>query len=418
VFETLLEIRDAIARNKMRTIATGIAVASGLFLLIVLLGASNGIIHTMEQNASGLALDVVEIWPGYTSKPYNGLEEGRPIHLYTDDETATQQRFPHFVRSTSTSVEQSGLYATAGKNRVACTLMGVSADYAEMNGRKILQGRFINSIDIREQRRVCVIDRQRADLLFPHPAQAIGSSLQVNGSSWMVVGVLDDDDHNSTPQLLAPASTVRTIYAKGHDIEGLSLRTRNLDSPATAEQFEQDLTTLLAHRHGFSPSDRGAVWIWNMADESQSLQTANNVLHTSFWILGLLTLLSGIVGVSNIMLITVKERTHEFGIRKALGARPWNIIGMVILESVIITTFFGYVGMLCGIGFCEWMDHNVAGQTMDMGIFQQQYFIDPTVDLATCIQATIVMILAGALAGFFPAWRAARVKPIEALRGN
>jgi putative ABC transport system permease protein len=147
------------------------------------------------------------------------------------------------------------------------------------------------------------------------------------------------------------------------------------------------------------------------------MNKAKNILHTALWILGLLTLLSGVTGVSNIMLISVKERTHEFGIRKAIGAKPHNIIGMVVMESIIITTIFGYMGMLLGIFFCEYMDATVGGQTMDMGVFQQEYFVDPTVDIGTCVSATIVIIIAGALAGFFPARKAAQVKPIEALRG-
>ena len=147
------------------------------------------------------------------------------------------------------------------------------------------------------------------------------------------------------------------------------------------------------------------------------MNKASNILHTALWVLGLLTLLSGVTGVSNIMLISVKERTHEFGIRKAIGAKPHNIIGMVVMESIVITTIFGYIGMLLGIFFCEYMDATVGSQTMDMGVFQQKYFVDPTVDISTCITATIVIIIAGALAGFFPARKAAKVKPIEALRG-
>jgi putative ABC transport system permease protein len=417
MLEILLEIRDAIDRNKLRTIATGVAVASGLFLLIVLLGASNGIIHTLEQNSEGLALDVVNVWPWRTSKPYNGMEAGRAIRLDTDDQTATLKRFPNSVRNVGAQVEQAGLFASYGKQKVSVTLNGVYPDYLQTSRRRLLRGRFINAIDIQQQRRVCVIDEKQRRAVFGEKQTAVGKTMQINGSSFLIIGILNEDNFNNTANFFAPISTVRTIYAKGKGIEALSIRTQGKSAPLAGKQFEKELMKLLATRHEFDPTDESAVWIESSINESESIGTAKSMLNTSFWILGLLTLLSGIVGVSNIMLITVKERTHEFGIRKALGARPWNIIGMVILESVIITTFFGYIGMLAGIGFCQWMDANVGGQTMDAGFFQQQYFIDPTVGLSTCIQATVVMVIAGALAGFFPAWRAARVKPIEALRG-
>ncbi len=168
--------------------------------------------------------------------------------------------------------------------------------------------------------------------------------------------------------------------------------------------------------HTFNPEDRRALWIWNQAEDSITMHKTQNILHVSFWILGLLTLISGVVGVSNIMLISVKERTREFGIRRAVGARPWSIIRMVVLESVAITGIFGYIGMLIGIFFCEYMDYSVGGQTMDMGVWQAKYFLDPTVDLSTCLTATVIIVIAGALAGLFPAMNAVKVKPIDALR--
>ena len=160
-----------------------------------------------------------------------------------------------------------------------------------------------------------------------------------------------------------------------------------------------------------------AAWIWNQAGDSIQMKKAQNILHTAFWILGLLTLVSGVVGVSNIMLISVKERTREFGIRRAIGARPWSIIRMVMAESVVITAIFGYIGMLLGVFFCEWMDNTVGNQTMDVGVFQAKYFVDPTVNISTCLIATVIIVVAGALAGFFPARKAVKVKPIDALRG-
>lgn len=415
--DTLKEIWDAILRNKLRTTATGIAVASGIFLLIVLLGASNGIIHTMNQNMEGLALDAVHIYPGWTTKPYHGMKAGRRIQLDEGDRQMSEQTFATNVESSSATISQSELYAAVGKNYASVSVEGIFPAYQDVYGVKLLRGRFINDLDMREQRKVAVIDDETAEYLYGASRSAIGQTLRLNGSIFTVVGITQKNFSFNTSSLYAPFTTIRTMFAKGRDIDELTLKTKNLGTQQANNQFKTNYRAALAARHDFDQGDEGAVFLWSTAEESISIHQAGSVLHTSFWVLGILTLLSGVVGVSNIMLITVKERTHEFGIRKALGARPWNIIGMVMLESVLITTASGYVGMVLGIGFCQWMDTNAGGQMIDIGIAQQKVFIDPTVDLTTCIQATIVMITAGALAGFFPARRAAKVKPIEALRG-
>lgn len=413
---TLREIWDAVLRNKMRTTATGIAVASGIFLLIVLLGASNGIIHTLDNNSEGLALDVVNLWPGMTTKAYHGMREGRPVKLEASDQTALSDRFAHNVRSASGLVEQSAV-AAADAGHVSLNLRGVDEDYGLVKHIPLVRGRFVNRIDQTEQRRSIVIDEKQEETLFGRGTDAVGRSLRIDGAVYTVVGVMETDEGRSNADAYAPLSTLRAIYGRTRHVDQIALRVRDLPDEAANKEFEAGVRQTLAVRHDFDREDEGAVWVWNTAEANAQLSVAKGLLHTAFWVLGLLTLLSGVVGVSNIMLISVKERTHEFGVRKALGARPWSIIRMVMCESVLITLAFGYVGMLLGVVFCEVMDSYAGGQTVDVGLFQQQYFIDPTVDLGTCLEATLVMVVAGALAGFFPARRAAHVKPIEALRG-
>lgn len=417
MIDTLQEIWGAIMRNKMRTAATGIAVASGIFLLIVLLGASNGIIHTLEQNSEGLSLDAVHIYPGFTSKPFNGIKEGRRIELDNRDIDMPKRRFKENVDEVTATVEQGGLTASVGKQHLSVTLTGVYPQQKEIDGSKLARGRFINDLDLLQNRKVVVIDNNQEEHLFGPNVNGIGKIININNSAFTVVGIRKRDFAFSSSNMLAPFTTMKIIYSKGNNIGELTLKSKGLDTEQKNEDFEKNYRRAMGEIHQFDAEDESAIWMWNSAENNSAMNTAKSTLHTAFWILGLLTLLSGVVGVSNIMLISVKERTHEFGIRKALGARPRSIVSMVIFESIIITTFFGYIGMLFGVGFCEWMDSSVGGYTMDMGVFQQKLFVNPTVDLSICIEATVVMIISGMLAGFFPAQRAAKVKPIEALHG-
>lgn len=418
MIDTFREIIGSLSRNKLRTIATGFAVASGLFLLIVLQGASNGIIHTFEQNSEGFSFDAIQIYPGFTSKPFEGMKEGRNIQLDEDDEQVSIRNFPNEIASAMSQLNQTVTSASVGENYLnSVQLTGCQPALQEIRAVKLLEGRFINPIDIRECRKVIVISDKNCEDLFKQGTRAINQHVRVGGISYTVVGVYKNDGMMNENRFYTPYTTVRTIYGKGKYIDALQLKSKTLTTEEANDAFEEKFRSVMANKHGFDATDQSALWIWNAASSNADMNKAKSILHTAFWVLGLLTLLSGIVGVSNIMLISVKERTHEFGIRKAIGATPWNIICMVVLESLVITTIFGYIGMLLGIGFCEYMDATTGSQTMDMGVFQAEYFVDPTVDLGTCIQATLVIIIAGALAGFFPARKAAKVKPIEALRG-
>ena len=210
----------------------------------------------------------------------------------------------------------------------------------------------------------------------------------------------------------------RSIYGKGDKLHNIIFSTKNLTTEADSDVFEESFRKMMGSNHRFDPTDRSSVWIWNRFKQQMQSQGAMSILNTAIWIIGIFTLLSGIVGVSNIMLITVKERTREFGIRKALGAKPRAILFLIIVESVVITTFFGYIGMVAGIGVTEWMDASFGNQTMDNGMWSSTVFTDPTVDLKIAIQATLTLIIAGTLAGFFPARKAVRISPIEALRAD
>lgn len=417
MFDLFQEIFGELSRNKLRTIATGFAVTSGLFLLIVLQGAGNGLIHSFEYNLKDFAFDAIKVYGGRTTMPFEGVKEGRAIRLDNRDVSMAEQSFKENVTHVIPTCSKSGLIISNGSEFISGELHGVYPNFAKSQAIKVLQGRFINAVDISQNRKVILISSKNAKDLFKHHEQPIGKELNVSGIMFKVVGIFKENEMSGSSEFYSPFSTIATIYNRGNNIDQITMNIKDIPTEKDMEEFMTKYIRSASHIHSFHPDDKRALWIHNQAGDNIQMNKAMNILHTAFWVLGLLTLISGIVGVSNIMLISVKERIREFGIRRAIGARPWSIIRMVMFESVVITSIFGYIGMLLGILFCEWMDMSVAGQTMDVGMFQTKVFLNPTVDLSTCINATLVIIIAGALAGFFPARKAVKIKPIDALRG-
>ena len=296
--------------------------------------------------------------------------------------------------------------------------MGVHPNYVQSEAIKTATGRFINQNDIKERRKVIILHKKSAEILFKKShTEPIGKFVNVGGVAYRVAGLYEDQGDQSSVAFV-PFSTLQTIYNKGDKLNNIIFTTKNLTSEEANEAFEKEYRKAIATNHRFDPTDESAIWIWNRFTNYLQTQNAMGILRTAIWVIGIFTLLSGIVGVSNIMLITVKERTREFGIRKALGAKPFSILWLIIVESVTITTLFGYIGMVAGIGVTEWMNSAFGSQTMDAGMFQQTMFSDPTVDLSIAIQATLTLIIAGTLAGFFPAKKAVSISPIEALRAD
>lgn len=414
--DLLQEILGTVMRNKLRTVLTGLSVAWGIFILIVLLGAGNGLIHAFELNSGNVVMNSVKVYPGTTTKPWQGMQEGRNVELEQEDCRLTAVRFPDNIMEVGATVSQNAVDITYGKDHVSITLEGVMPSLVQIEGIKLVEGRFINQLDMRENRKVMVLHKKTVEMLFPRES-ALGKIIKVNGLAFKVVGIYDDQNFFS-PSVYVPYSTLSLLYAKGNLVDNLMFTTRGLTDEKTNERFEDDFRTMLAHRHQFDASDNGAVWIWNRFTQYLQQQQATSILHIAIWVIGIFTLISGIVGVSNIMLITVRERTHEFGIRKALGASPFSILRLIIAESVLITTFFGYVGMVAGILATEYMDRLFGQQTVDAGVFSATVFHNPTVDISVAIQATLALIIAGTSAGFFPARKAVMIRPIEALRAD
>lgn len=415
-----LEVWDAIKRNKLRSAATGFAVTSGIFLLIVLLGAGNGLIHTLENNVGEMALDAVDVSPGWTSEAFAGYERGRHIELDDTDGELSLAIDPEHVLSYFPEFSQSATITADNDKSLSTSLRGGTPFLFESEKLRVVSGRLLNELDMKEKRRVAVIAAPLAERLYGKDVNPVSRYLKIDGSMYQIVGMLYVKDNTSqyTETVFVPQSTLRLIYNLGNKAESIKLKTKGLEQTAPFQVFESMLRRALSFKHSFHPNDQRAVYINGGGEQAETMDTAFGAIRDSFWFLGILTLLSGITGVSNIMLISVRERTHEFGIRKALGARSWHITSMVILESVSITTIFGYLGMVAGIAFCEYMNQMVGSSTLDIGETQIEYFQDPTVGLDICLEATLVMIIAGAIAGFIPARKTTKIKPIEALQAR
>lgn len=416
--DIFIEIWLTVKRNKLRTALTGFAVAWGIFILIFLLGAGNGLINAAQQNAGKFLDNSMMIGSGYTSKAYDGLKEGRRISLNDRDRQITETRFTDNIEQVGASISQDGLTIKYEDNYISgVSVEGTSPNLAVVDKKKMLAGRFINDIDNRDERKTIVISESQAKELAPHNhLRLVGKYIGVGDFSFQVVGIYKDNKNEMNTEAYTAFNTLRTIYNRGDRADNIFFAFHGLDTEEANERFETSYRAALNGNHRAAPDDESAVWIWNRFTQNLQMGTGMSIIRTALWVIGLFTLLSGIVGVSNIMLITVKERTHEFGIRKAIGARPWSILRLIIVESVVITTLFGYVGMVLGIAANQYMDATIGHQQVDMGLFEAAMFVNPTVGMDVCIEATIVMIVAGTLAGLVPARRAARIRPIEALR--
>jgi putative ABC transport system permease protein len=416
--ELIQEIWVSLGKNKLRTTLTGFAVAWGIFMLLVLLGAGNGIIHTFEANVNTNALNVVSIYGGITTKAFQGYKEGRSIQLDNRDLKTTEEDFRENIISAGGTVNQNNVTLSYGSEYVSIRLNGVHPNYAHINALKIAEGRYINQLDIRERRKTIILHNKTAEILFKH-ANPLGKFVKAGNVTYQVAGIYKDQGNEQNSPAYIPFTTLQQIYNKGNHVNMIVTTTQGLDSEEKSNAFKKEYRKKLAGIHEFAPDDESAIYVSNRFTQYQQTMTAMGLLQLALWIIGIFTLVSGIVGVSNIMFITVKERTHEFGIRKALGAKPLAIYKLIVVESIAITTLFGYIGMVCGVMATEWMNKAYGSTTVDIGADNSTtFFIDPTVDMSIAIGATILLIVAGTLAGLFPARKAANVRPIEALNAR
>lgn len=417
--ELIKEIWSTSKRNKLRTSLTGFAVAWGIFMLIFLLGAGNGLINAQLQQSTRFLANSMRVFPGETSKAYKGLKEGRSITLNDKDILISNKTYGQYVDDVGGRLEQYNVNINYGDNYVASqSLVGVAPTHPKIDKTELIAGRFINEIDMKEQRKNVVLSRSQAKELCKDYRSLVGKNVKISNLNFQVVGIYKDDESRNNTEAFIAYSTVKIIYAKGDDAGSLEFTIKNLKTREDNKQFEKNYRASINNNHQAAPDDERTVWLWNRYMDNIQMNQGIAIMQTALWIVGLFTLLSGIVGVSNIMLITVKERTREFGVRKAIGAKPWSILKLIITESIIITSFFGYIGMVCGVAANEIMDATIGHTTVDTGLFKAAMFVNPTVGIGTCIGATITIVIAGTIAGLIPAIKAARIRPIEALRAE
>ena len=382
MIELFKEIWSTAKRNKLRTSLTGFAVAWGIFMLIFLLGAGNGLINANLDQSGRFLANSMKVFGVQTSKAHKGHKEGRWITLNERDVNMTDKTFAENTEAVGSVLSQYGLNISLGENYVSAqTLSGVYPSEAAINKREIVSGRFINDIDMKERRKVIALWQTQAKELAKNYLSLVGRDVKVGDLMFKVIGIVKDDKQRQNNEAFIPYTTLKAIYAKGDEAGDIQFEIKGLVTEAQNKEFESNYRAHLNNMHDAAPDDEAAVYIWNRYMDNIQMAQGISIIRTALWIIGLFTLLSGIVGVSNIMLITVKERTREFGVRKAIGAKPWQILKLIITESVITTAIFGYIGMLCGIAANEYMDATIGHEVVDTGLFQATMFLNPTVGL-------------------------------------
>ncbi len=413
------EIFRSFRRNKMRTALTGFSVSWGIFMLIMLLGAGNGLVNAFNTDSGRFASNTMMVGGGWTSKPYDGLRAGRRIQLEDKDVSFTaSDAFSEHIDAVSATVGKE-VVVSRGSRHFSGYVEGNYPERAEIEKLNLIAGRFVNRIDIEQRRKVVVVPDNVLEYLLvgnEKPEDLLGEEMRVEGISFKVVGITKGDGMRNDRLFYAPFTTVKTIYAKGKDIDDLTFTFHGLDTQEQNEEFEKAYKEAMNVSHRAAPDDERALWIWNRFTQNLQMDKGRRIISTALWVIGLFTLLGGIVGVSNIMLITVRERTHEFGIRKAIGASPWSIMKLIMAESVTITAVFGYIGMVLGLIMCEVMDRTVGSEPIEVMGETSTMLVNPGVGIDVALSAMVVLVVAGTVAGLTPAIKAVKVRPIEALR--
>lgn len=404
------EIFEAIRKNKLRTFLTGLSVASGIFILVILLAIGQGMSNGVEKEFERDATNRISVWTNVTSVEYKGLNPGRFIEMDNRDYEMAVIKNSDQLELKSGVFSRWGQLTTYKKENGSYRVEGVRADYQFLENATLVSGRFINQSDLNTNEKVAIIGNQVYLDLFKNKS-ALGEYVDIAGIKFKVVGVYSDPGgEREETRIFIPLTTAQRVYNAGDKLRSMAFtlekQDKYEDALAASEAFSAQLTADLKTKHTIAPSDERAVNVNNTLENTKKFYDLNNMIRWFFWGVGICTIIAGVVGVSNIMLIIVKERTKEIGIRKAIGAQPWSIIGMILHESIFVTAIAGFVGLIFSLFLLQ-----LVGP-----FIETDYIRNPSVDFSVAITTVIILVVAGAVAGFFPAYRAANIKPIDALR--
>ena len=404
------EIFETIRKNKLRTFLTGVSVASGIFILVILLAIGQGMQNGVAKEFEDDAANRISVWTGVTSESFKGLNPGRRIQMDNSDYEMAERKNGDELEFKSGVYSVWGGLTTYGKENGSYRIEGVRGDYQFLENASLTQGRFINTSDLQNFEKVAVIGNRVYQDLFKQK-KAIGEYIEITGVKFKVVGVYTDPGgEREETRIFIPLTTSQRVYNAGTDLRSLvfTLKPQSNFNKAlkASEAFSAQLENDLKTRHSISPTDERAVNINNSLENAKRFYDLMDMIRWFFWGVGICTIIAGVVGVSNIMLIIVKERTKEIGVRKAIGAQPLSIIGMILHESIFVTAIAGFFGLIFSLFLLE-----IVGP-----LIETDYIRNPSVDFGVAITTVVILVVAGALAGFFPARRAAKIKPIVALR--
>jgi len=398
------EIFATISANRLRTFLTAFSVAWGIFILIILLGAGQGLRNGAQKQFESDAVNSIWINGGTTSIAYAGFQPGREIELNNEDYNSTHIKSPENKITAASVGEGNKTLVYKNKNGSFFT-RSCMPDHDYLENCKIVEGRFVNNNDIDQVRKVAVIGLPVQEALFVKE-NPIGKYISVDGIPFKVIGTFTDPGRGDNDRIYIPVSTMQRAFNGQNKLNVIWLSTGDATIEA-GNSLADEIKNELARKYQFDPKDANAINVYNNSVEYERIMNMLNGIKLFVWIIGIGTLIAGIVGVSNIMMIAVKERTKEIGVRKAIGATPSSIIGMIIMESVLITSVAGYLGLMAGVGILE-----LAKKFMP----PSDFFLNPEVNFNIAIAATVLLIIAGGCAGLFPALRAAHINPVLALR--
>jgi len=412
MIELFREIGLTLSRNKLRTFLTGFSIAWGIFMLMILLGAGNGLKNGVTGNFQSESKNKITMYAGWVSKPLPGKQKWQRIRFDATDSAFLNSLLE--VEDIIPSYSVWGNPISYKKRSVNSSLMAVLPKYQKFENITMVSGRFINDIDMREQRKVAVLAEKDALVLFDND-DPLSKSINCQGIAFTIVGVYKAGGGRWRNDIYVPFSTLSAIFNPSGKLDEFVFTVTGLETLEANNAFNENLRQRMSKKHEFDPEDRNALYIWNTLEQYLQTMQIFNAITLFVWIIGIGTLIAGVVGVGNIMLITVRERTKEFGILKALGAKPSVILRQIVLEALCITALFGYIGMVAGIGITELINYVMVKAAMGSDT-EFRMFTNPTVDLGIAAASTVVLVIAGVLAGYFPARKAVKIKPIEALR--